>query len=272
METVHIEAIQNYIDVKCSITLEQLKKNLLKDFNINVSKMTICRYIKSFNYTFKSLTLQPERRNDQKSINDRETYAAKFYELIAEIDESRIYFVDEVGFNVSMRSKRGRSLKGNNAVQTVPGIRSRNISVCCSMTKECVTKYNVQTYAYNTLSFNSFMSSLFEYIEKEKPGNSAIVLDNVAFHKNKQIHDIVKSKGHTLLFLPPYSPFLNPIENMFSKWKQSIRIENPNNESELFDLIENVNNLISSQDCAGFYRNMHKFLPKCLKRLAITEA
>ena len=75
------------------------EKNLLTDFNINVSKMTICRYIKSFNYILKTLTLQPERRNDQKSINGRETYAAKFYELIAEIDESRIYFVDEVGFN-----------------------------------------------------------------------------------------------------------------------------------------------------------------------------
>lgn len=232
---------------------------LLNDHDINVSIMTISRYIKTFNYTLKSLTLLPQRRNDDKSINAREIYAVKFYEIISEIDERQIYFVDEVGFNVSMRSKRGRSLKGTNAVQTVPGIRSRNISVCCSMTKECLTKYQVQTSPYNTLTFKSFILMLLDYIDKEKTGKSVIIMDNVAFHKNKEVQGVIEAKGHILLFLPPYSPFLNPIENMFSKWKQSIRSGQPKNEIELFELINDVHSIISAEDCAGFYRNIRVY-------------
>ena len=267
----HIQAIQNYIDLDCSITLQSMRQKLKNDFNIEVSTMTICRYIKSFNYTLKSITLIPLRRNDAQSIDAREAYANTFFNLLSDLDESRLYFVDEVGFNVSMRSKRGRSFRGTNAVETVAGIRSRNISVCCSMTKSGIANYNVQVTPYNTITFKAFISSLLQYIETNRVGKSAIIMDNVAFHKNRDVKAMIEVKGHIVLFLPPYSPFLNPIENMFSKWKQAIRREKPNNEKKLFELIENVNSIISGDDCAGYYRHMIGFLPKCLKREPITE-
>ena len=119
--------------------------------------MTISRYIKTFNYTLKSTTLIPQRRNAEQSIDAREAYANSFFNLISNFDESRLYFVDEVGFNVPMRCKRGRSLRGINALQTVAGIRSRNIPVCCSSTKNGIAEYHTQTTPYNTRSFLSFM-------------------------------------------------------------------------------------------------------------------
>ena len=122
-----------------------------------------------------------------------------------------VYFVDKVGFKVSMRCKHGRSFRGTNALQTAAGIRSRNISVCCNITKNGIAEYHAQTTPYNTTSFLSFMSPLLEYIETEKPGKSGIIMDNVAFHKNKEVKAMVEAKGHIIIFLPPYSPFLNPI-------------------------------------------------------------
>ena len=50
-------------------------------------------------------------------------------------------FVDEVGFNLIMRSRRGRSLRGTRAVHIVPGLRARNIFVCCAMLKSEITKF-----------------------------------------------------------------------------------------------------------------------------------
>lgn len=247
-----------------------MRQKLIDEFNIQPSIMSIHRYIKSFNYTLKRTTLIPERRNDGKTIDAREAYSNMFFNLLSDFDESRLYFVDEVGFNISMRSKIGRSLRGKNATHVVPGLRSRNISVCCAITKCGISKYHPQTSAYNTNSFKSFISSLMEYIRLENPGKSAIIMDNVPFHKNVGVKEIIEEEGHILIFLPPYSPFLNPIENMFAKWKQSIRSENVQNESQLFNAFENVTN-ITSADCAGFYRNMLAFLPKCLKREAITE-
>ena len=266
-----IQIIQNLIDDDCSISLGKIKEILLNVHNIDVSIMTVSRCIKAFNYTFKSITLIPQRRNDLKSLDDREAYARRFFDVISDIDETKLYFVDEVGFNVSMRGSHGRSLRGTNAVKVVPGLRSRNISVCCAMSKMGVTLYNVQTTAYNTATFTVFIGSLLKYIESEQSGKSAIILDNVPFHKNCNVKEMVESKGHILLFLPPYSPFLNPIENMFSKWKQAIKAENPTNESHLFELINNVHSTISADDCAAFYRNMLRFLPQCISRAIITE-
>jgi transposase len=48
-------------------------------------------------------------------------------------------------------------------------------------------------------------------------------MDNVAFHKNAGVRSNIERRGNRLLLLPPYSPFLNPIENLFSKWKEIIR-------------------------------------------------
>ena len=59
-------------------------------------------------------------------------------------------------------------------------------------------------------------------------------MDNVAFHKNKEVKAIAEAKRHIIIFLPPYSPFLNPIENMFSKWKQVIRAKRPANGNATF--------------------------------------
>ena len=58
---------------------------------------------------------------------------------------------------------------------------------------------------------------------------------------------------------------------MFSKWKPAIRAKWPDNETQLFELINNVHLIVSGDDCAAFYRHMLGFLPKCLKRESITE-
>jgi len=119
MAEIHIQALQNYIDNDWSIILQSLGRQLKNDYNVDVSNMAI----KTFNYTLKSTKLIPQRRNDEQSIDAHEAYANSFFNLISNFYESRLYFVDEVGFNVSMRCKRERSLRGTNALQTVAGIR-----------------------------------------------------------------------------------------------------------------------------------------------------
>ena len=56
----------------------------------------------------------------------------------------------------------------------------------------------------------------------ELPKNSVVVMDNAAFHKSSEIADLLKKNGHRILWLPPYSPDLNPIEHKWA-WIKSIR-------------------------------------------------
>ena len=78
-------------------------------------------------------------------------------------------------------------------------------------------------------------------------------MDNIAFHKGDTIKTFIENKGAKYLFLPPYSPFLNPIENLFSKLKNSVKSKSPNNETELFEYLEDSSSDINSDDCKNYF-------------------
>ena len=102
------------------------------------------------------------------------------------------------------------------------------------MSKSGITKYLPQTSAFNTILFYNFIKILQDHIESLNIGVVFFVIDNVPFHKSTSIRQVIENRGNRLLLLPPYSPFLNPIENMFSKWKPHIRQARPENEAVLF--------------------------------------
>jgi len=267
----HIHAIRSWIDEDCGLSLKAIKCRLQEEFSISICEKTVDRYISSFSYTLKRTSLIPEKRNDANCINARYDYAKKFFEILTSHNESHIFFVDEVGFNVSMRCKRGRSLVGTPAIQVVPGLRSRNISVCCAMTKDGIVSFKTQTSAFRVQTFSDFIDDLLTYIDGANIPNAVVVMDNVPFHKHRTIKEKFDSSHHILLYLAPYSPFLNPIENMFAKWKLLIRQSRPNNEQQLLELIQSSSCLISVDDCAGYFRNVFSFLPRCLEKKEILD-
>lgn len=267
----HIRFIRDCIEEDCGTTLKTIKQKLLRVFNLQVSEVTIGRYISGFNFSFKRVSLEPIRRNDSENIECRAQYAQEYLNLLGVVDEANVIFIDEVGFNISMRTLYGRSKIGSRAIHKVGAIRSHNISVCCAITKNGVFKFSYQNTAYNTESFKNFIVELSEKLEENNLTNVAFIMDNVRFHKVEAIKQFISNKNHRLLYLPPYSPFLNPIENAFSKWKQFIRQSKPQNISELLLLIERVTEIITPNDCSSFYRNMMTFIAKSLAREIITD-
>jgi hypothetical protein len=124
-----------------------------------------------------------------------------------------------------MRRRRGRSLSGERAVLNVPALRNRNISVCCATSRHGTFLYRKQDRPFNTETFSAYINELLAKLEHDGINNAILVLDNVPFHKPLVTREKVEATGHTLVFLPPYSPFLNPIENMFSQWKDSVKVD-----------------------------------------------
>lgn len=96
-------------------------------------------------------------------------------------------------------------------------------------------------------------------------------MDNVSFHENEELKRLVVAHGHSLHFLLPYSPFLNPIENLFSQWKSNVRASNPNNETELITAISQAEVQITAGHCRGYFRNMERYIPLCRCGEEITE-
>ena len=81
----------------------------------------------------KRIYLQPERRNDEEAINARILYSNNFMNFLVTHSHNKIIFFDEVGFSLSMRCRKGRSNVGERAIHTVGNIRSRNVSMFCSI-------------------------------------------------------------------------------------------------------------------------------------------
>ena len=97
------------------------------------------------------------------------------------------------------------------------------------------------------------------YVEKVlaptlAPGE-VVFLDNLGSHKGKPARNAIRAKGAHLLFLPPYSPDLNPIEQVFAKLKHLIRAAQPRDVEATWRTVGELLDLFSEQQCANYLRN-----------------
>jgi transposase len=82
-----------------------------------------------------------------------------------------------------------------------------------------------------------------------------VILDNLGSHKGKQARDAIRATGAHLLFLPPYSPDLNPIEQVFAKLKHLIRAAEPRDVEATWRKVGELLELFSKGECANYLKN-----------------
>ena len=82
-----------------------------------------------------------------------------------------------------------------------------------------------------------------------------VILDNLGSHKGKPARNAIRAKGAHLLFLPPYSPDLNPIEQVFAKIKHLIRPAAPRDVDATWRKVGELLDLFSTKECANYFRN-----------------
>ena len=85
------------------------------------------------------------------------------------------------------------------------------------------------------------------------PGD-VVILDNVGFHKSERAEQLVKAKGALLLFLPPYSPDLNPIEMAFAKLKALLRKRATRTFDAITQALGDIVSFISVEECRNFFK------------------
>lgn len=93
--------------------------------------------------------------------------------------------------------------------------------------------------------------------------DDVIVIDNMRSHHAKTVKEVLDKSGIKYLYLPPYSPDLNPIEKMWSKVKAYLRKVKIRTTSELPEAIEKAISTVSPSDCLGWFRScnyMHEFI------------
>jgi transposase len=82
-----------------------------------------------------------------------------------------------------------------------------------------------------------------------------VIFDNLGSHKGKSARDTIRAMGAHLLFLPPYSPDLNPIEQVFAKLKHLIRAAEPRDVEATWRKVGELLDLFSAEECANYLKN-----------------
>ncbi|QQR54279.1 transposase [bacterium] len=139
-------------------------------------------------------------------------------------------YLDESGFCKSVLRTHGCSKKGSRCHGSYDwGAKARTNAIAALIGSSLITATLFECSIDSTLFYHFIVDELLPKLSSK----TVIVMDNAAFHKVKGIQDVIKQAGHILLFLPPYSPDLNPIEHKWAQLK-SLRKESGNSVYDLF--------------------------------------
>lgn len=178
------------------------------------SRMTLCRALEGEMISIKVTRDVPAERNSPRVKEARRAYAE--WLLNEAMNTPRVY-VDETGFNLWTKRTYGRALVGHRANRIVGGQRGRNATVIAAIAERAGVLYHEVHFGRVTGdTFKHFMVSLDVVIGGS---NSVVIMDNAPVHNGV----IEEFPAMTIKMLPPYSPFLNPIENCFSVFKNFLK-------------------------------------------------
>ncbi|XP_016308870.1 uncharacterized protein LOC107663208 [Sinocyclocheilus anshuiensis] len=180
----------------------------------------------------KPLYKVPFERNCDRVKNLRHDFVERILEMDAHAIIHEYIYVDEVGFNLSKTRRRGRNVIGQRAIVNVPGQRGGNITMCAAITQNGVLHHHARLGPYNTDHIIRFLDAvhdmLVQGLQNEDQARFVIIWDNVSFHRAHQVQNWFVTHPHfSVVYLSPYSPFLNPIEEFFSTWRWKVYDRHP---------------------------------------------
>jgi transposase len=176
------------------------------------------------------------------------------------IDARRLVFVDEMGAHTSLSVLYAYSPRGRRIHAEVPRNRGPNTTLLASITIDgmgpCVAVEGSTTSAV----FEAYVEQVL--VPTLRPGQ-AVVLDNLTAHKGARVRELVEGRDCELMFLPPYSPDFNPIEEAFSKVKGLLRKAGARTREALVDALGAALEAVTAEDAQGFFKHCgyHRLLP-----------
>ena len=168
------------------------------------------------------------------------------------LDPSRLVFIDETWAKTNMTRTHGRSLRGERLVAKVPHGRWKTLTFIAALRCDAITAPLVLDQPVNGEWFRAYVEQAL--VPTLKPGD-VVVMDNLGSHKGRAVRQAIRKARAHLLFLPPYSPDLNPIEQVFSKLKTLLRKADERCVETVWPRIGQFLDCFSPTECANYLVN-----------------
>lgn len=170
--------------------------------------------------------------------------------VAGEIAAERLVFVDEMGTNISLSPLYSWSRKGERAFGSAPRNWGKNVTLLASITRKGLGPCLAVEGATRREVFEAYLEHVLA--PTLKPGQ-IVVMDNLSAHKGERVRELIEQRGCELLYLPPYSPDFNPIEQAFSKVKDLMRRAEARTREALIEAMGVALSAVSARDAQGFF-------------------
>jgi transposase len=146
----------------------------------------------------------------------------------------------------------GRSLKGERAYDSCPVSQGKRVSTIGALSTEGL----IASMSYEgTLNGDLFLYFLENFLVPQLKSGNVVICDNASAHKVDNVKELIESKGARLVYLPPYSPDLSPIELYWSKFKQFLKKAKARTKENLHQAISNAINTITKEDAKAWFEH-----------------
>ena len=163
----------------------------------------------------------------------------------------RLIFIDETSTNTKLTKRTGWSPKGERYRTNAPSGQWHTQTFIAGLRCHGMVAPWIVNAPMNARRFEAWIET--QLAPELQPGD-VVILDNVAFHKSGRAAELVRKRGAWLLFLPPYSPDLNPIEMAFSKLKALLRKKAARTFDTLCDALGDICQLFDPTQCRNFFK------------------
>jgi len=168
------------------------------------------------------------------------------------LDPRRLVFIDETWAKTNMTPIRGWARRGERLIARAPFGKWRTLTFLAALRNDRIDAPMLFDGPINGIKFRTYVEQAL--VPVLKPGD-VVIIDNLGSHKGNAVKAAVRKAGARLLFLPPYSPDLNPIEQVFAKLKTLMRKTNARTEERILEAIAHVLSSFSQAECANYLRH-----------------
>ena len=172
-----------------------------------------------------------------------------WFEAQPELDPDRLVFLDETAAATNMVRRHARSPRGRRCRIAVPHGHYKTTTVTAALRASGPIAIDLMDGATNGVRFRAYVTDTL--VPALKPGDT-VILDNLPAHKVAGVRDAIERVGARLLYLPPYSPDFNPIEQLFAKLKALLRSAAARSVPDLWTTIREAFTRFTPAECRNY--------------------
>src|SRR3954447_18027688 len=238
-----LERLRELVRQQPDATLKELRQRL----GVSCSLTAIWRALEKLRLSRQKKVLHATEQDSPEVQEKRRDFCEEW----AGLDPHRLVFVDESGAHTSMTRTYGRAPVGQRVYGTVPG-HWDTITLTCGLRWSGVTAAMVFEGATDTVNFENYVEQVL--VPELRPGD-VVIWDNPQPHLSEDAVEAVEAAGARVVPLPPYSPDLTPIQEMFSKVKDALRSVGPRTKAAIVGALIQALHDVTPKDIAGWFRD-----------------